>query len=154
MSFKHSSREPINTITHWKTILQDEINCIQKLKGGEHQWVINNRKENDLWEEETLSKVMGIGKVSQEQLAMMQIISVKQLKFMTIIRLTEIAHKTKIGVKTLHELQEKVHHANEGSIPKNLIKDIDKLTILTFLAMELTGKTKVSRQQRCTPMPA
>ena len=87
---------------------------------GGHQWVISNRKEKDLWEEEKLGKVKGIGKVRQEQLATMQNISVKQLKYATINRLTEIAHETKIGVKML---QEKVQYANEGSIPENLIKD-------------------------------
>jgi len=33
------------------------------LKEGGHQGCINNRKENDQWEEEKINKVKGLGKI-------------------------------------------------------------------------------------------
>jgi len=73
----------------------------KKLKEGGHQGCINNRKENDQWEEEKINKLKGIRKIKWEQLAIMWIITVKDLKYATINRLTDNSQETKIGVKKL-----------------------------------------------------
>ena len=122
------TRKTVNTIVVYKKLITEELTRVKNLKEGGHNLVENFCHPDDLWEEEKLDKVKGIGKAKQNHLAAKGFTMVKHLKYATISEINKIAtdRANKLTMNSLQKLKQLVEHALPGDIPSDVMVDHQK----------------------------
>jgi predicted flap endonuclease-1-like 5' DNA nuclease len=124
-SFDYSGRIVL-TIKDWNARMYTEFKRVKGLTSKSSQWVENTRKEGDLWRNDDVTLVKGIGPAAKQKLGDHGITTVGELKSLsdelikTIAEARDKAHR--VGKDTLEKYRESVQGCFDEDAPV-LIKD-------------------------------